>query len=70
MPMSGNANKARESLSIGDTVKVALCGGSINGLAVQAFGMLGFLMVLMLFGGVKHDVTSSDFCLISHATLM
>ncbi|MCH4153084.1 MAG: sodium-translocating pyrophosphatase [Saccharofermentans sp.] len=57
------ANKARESLSIGDTVKVALCGGSISGLAVQAFGMLGFLMVLMLFGGVKHDVTSSGFLL-------
>ena len=30
------ANKARESRSIGETVKVALCGGSISGLAVQA----------------------------------
>ena len=27
------ANKARQSLSIGETVKVALCGGSISGLA-------------------------------------
>ena len=35
------ANKARESMSIGETVKVALCGGSISGLSVQAFGMLG-----------------------------
>ncbi|WP_289458167.1 sodium/proton-translocating pyrophosphatase, partial [Klebsiella pneumoniae] len=34
------ANKARESKSIGETVKVALCGGSISGLSVQAFGLL------------------------------
>ena len=32
------ANKARESLSIGETVKVALSGGSVSGIAVQAFG--------------------------------
>ena len=55
------SNKARESLSIGETVKVALCGGSISGIAVQGFGMLGFLAVLLCFGGVKHDVTSQGF---------
>ncbi len=44
------ANKARESLSIGETVKVALCGGSISGLSVQAFGMLGLLLVLIIWG--------------------
>ena len=55
------SNKARESLSIGETVKVALCGGSISGLAVQGFGMLGFLAVLLCFGGIKHDVTSQGF---------
>jgi len=38
------ANKARESLSIGETVKVALSGGSVSGIAVQAFGMLGLLL--------------------------
>ena len=42
------ANKARTSLSIGETVKVALCGGSISGLAVQAFGMLGLVLVLII----------------------
>ncbi|MBR4865144.1 MAG: sodium-translocating pyrophosphatase [Clostridia bacterium] len=42
------ANKARESLSIGETVKVALCGGSISGVSVQAFGMLGFVLVLIV----------------------
>ncbi len=42
------SNKARETLSIGETVKVALCGGSISGLAVQAFGMLGLVLILMV----------------------
>ena len=32
------ANKARESKSIGETVKVALSGGSISGLCDQALG--------------------------------
>ena len=50
------ANKARESKSIGETVKVALCGGSISGLSVQAFGLLGLMVVLFVFGQVKHDV--------------
>lgn len=50
------ANKARESMSIGETVKVALCGGSISGLSVQAFGLLGLIAVLVIFGSVQHDV--------------
>ena len=48
------ANKARETKSIGETVKVALCGGSISGLSVQAFGMLGLVLVLMIWG-VDHS---------------
>lgn len=54
------ANKARQSLSIGETVKVALCGGSISGLAVQAFGMLGFVAVLLIWG-VDKDATGTGF---------
>ena len=53
------ANKARESLSIGETVKVALCGGSISGLSVQAFGMLGLLLVLIIWGGVDCDAVGT-----------
>ena len=48
------ANKARESLSIGETVKVALAGGSISGLSVQAFGLLGFILVVLI-GGTDID---------------
>lgn len=43
------ANRARETKSIGETVKVALCGGSISGLAVQAFGMLGLVLILIIW---------------------
>ena len=50
------ANKAKESMSIGETVKVALAGGSVSGLSVQAFGLLGLMAVLFIFGNVKHDV--------------
>ncbi len=52
------ANKAKETLSIGETVKVALCGGSISGLSVQAFGMLGLVIVLIICG-VSPESTSS-----------
>ncbi len=44
------ANKARESLSIGETVKVALCGGSVSGISVQAFGILGLIIILIIWG--------------------
>ncbi len=55
------ANKARESLSIGETVKVALCGGSISGLSVQAFGMLGFLAVLLIWNGIDTEAVGTGF---------
>lgn len=48
------SNKARETLSIGETVKVALCGGSISGLAVQGFGMIGLLLILIICGVDQH----------------
>jgi len=56
------SNRARETLSIGETVKVALCGGSVSGLAVQAFGMLGLVCILLLCG-VSHTAEGSGFLL-------
>ena len=44
------ANKARTSLSIGETVKVALKGGSISGLSVQALGLLGIVLIVLISG--------------------
>ena len=48
------ANRANQTRNIGETVKVALMGGSISGLSVQAFGTLGMLLVLLIFNGVSH----------------
>ena len=51
------ANVAKESLSIGKTVKVALSGGSVSGISVQAFGMLGRLIVLLVSGvGPQNEI--------------
>ena len=44
------ANVAKESLSIGKTVKVALGGGSVSGISVQALGLLGLLLVVLVSG--------------------
>lgn len=44
------ANKAKETLSIAETVKVALSGGSISGISVQALGLLGLTLILIIWG--------------------
>ena len=44
------ANKAKESMSIGQTVKVALKGGSISGLSVQALGLAGLILIVLISG--------------------
>ena len=55
------ANTARRTRSIGKTVKVALRGGSISGLSVQAFGLLGVVVILIVWGGISPDAVSSSF---------
>ena len=49
------ANRARESRSVASTVKIALMGGSISGLGVQAFGLLGLIVVTIITGLVTKD---------------
>lgn len=44
------ANRARETKSIGETVKVAFRGGSVMGLCVGGFALLGLFLVYMIFG--------------------
>lgn len=56
------ANKARESKSIGETVKVALSGGSISGLSVQSLGFLGLVTILLIWG-FKFDEESTGLLL-------
>lgn len=52
------SNTARKTMSIGETVKVALCGGSISGLCVQAFGLGGFVLIYLICG-VDHTATGT-----------
>ena len=44
------ANQAKETLSVGKTVKVALEGGSISGISVQAVGLWGLVIILIISG--------------------
>lgn len=51
------ANVAKETLSIGKTVKVALSGGSVSGISVQALGLLGLLLVVLISGvGPQNEI--------------
>ncbi len=44
------SNKARETESLGQTLKLAFTGGSVMGLAVGGFALLGLGIVFYLFG--------------------
>ena len=43
-------NKARETGSLGETLKVAFRGGSVMGLCVGGFALLGIFIVYLVFG--------------------
>ncbi len=44
------SNRARETKNIGETLKVALKGGSVMGLCVGGFALLGLFLVYLIFG--------------------
>jgi len=44
------ANRARETGDLGQTLKVAFKGGSVMGLCVAGFALLGILIVYLVFG--------------------
>ncbi len=44
------ANKARNTKNLGETLKVAFRGGSVMGLCVGGFALLGIVIVYFLFG--------------------
>ncbi len=46
---------------VGRTVRTALKGGSISGLSVEAFGILGIAIILLTSGGIDLEATSSGF---------
>ncbi|MBQ3195321.1 MAG: sodium-translocating pyrophosphatase [Clostridia bacterium] len=50
------ANKARETKNLGETLKVAFRGGSVMGLSVGGFALLGVFIVYILFGLVGGQI--------------
>ncbi len=57
------ANRANETRDIGKTVKVAFQGGSVMGLCVGGFALLGLFVVYILFGIVmgQLDITEATY---------
>lgn len=57
------SNEANKSRNIGKTVKVAFRGGSVMGLCVAGFALLGLFVVYVVFGMVmgQADVTTADY---------
>ena len=55
------ARRAFRCKKIGRTVRTALKGGSVSGLSVEAFGILGLIIILFASGGIDLDATSNGF---------
>ncbi len=56
-------NKARESRDLGQTLRVAFKGGSVMGLCVAGFALLGIIIVYLVFGlaaGQIEEVMNND----------
>lgn len=54
------ANRANETHDIGETVKVAFRGGSVMGLCVGGFALLGLFLVYMVFGVAMGQLNITD----------
>ena len=54
------SNKARLTKDIGETVKVAFRGGSVMGLCVGGFALLGLFLVYMIFGLGMDQVAQTE----------
>lgn len=52
-------NAARQSLSIGKTVQVAILGGASIGVPVQAISLLGLILIPLVTGGIRIDAVGS-----------
>ena len=49
-------NEAKKTLNIGKTLKVALSGGSVMGLCVSGFALLGLILCFLIFGYQLSDI--------------
>ncbi len=63
-------NRARESRDLGKTLKVAFKGGSVMGLCVAGFALLGILIVYVLFGIVGGQINDIVNDTVQHGLLL
>ena len=54
------SNEARKTKDIGKTVKVALSGGSVMGLCVAGFALLGLIIVYIVFGIAMGQLNNTE----------
>ena len=54
-------NTAVRTRDIGQTTQTALLGGSICGLCVPAFGLLGIILIYFIMGGVQNGVEGGGY---------
>ncbi len=60
------SNTARETRSLGKTLKTAFQGGSVMGLSVGGFAMLGLLIVFLVFGKLMGQMDSVNLTIVSN----
>ena len=60
------SNEARKTKSLGSTLKVAFQGGSVMGLCVGGFALLGLGLVFVIFGDVMGQLSESNLSLQSN----
>ncbi len=54
------SNEARVTKSLGKTLKVAFQGGSVMGLCVGGFALLGLLIVFFVFGNLMGQLDEAN----------
>lgn len=60
------SNTARETKSLGKTLKTAFQGGSVMGLSVGGFAMMGLLIVFLVFGKLMGQMNSENLVIVNN----
>jgi K(+)-stimulated pyrophosphate-energized sodium pump len=60
------SNTARETKSLGKTLKTAFQGGSVMGLSVGGFAMMGLLIVFLVFGKFMGQMNSENLVIVNN----
>ncbi|MDR3318609.1 MAG: sodium-translocating pyrophosphatase [Clostridiales bacterium] len=63
------ANTAREQKSLGKTLKVAFRGGSVMGLCVGGFALLGLLICFLIFGKLMGQTDPANIAVVPNGLL-